>query len=74
MQHLKTIIPSQLARERHAARERDRRQMSGATDRPTYATKRQVIAAQRREQAKLLKDKGFSLKEIVEKIGVGLIR
>jgi len=66
VRRLKTIVTKEEAQSRHAERERLRRQCSGAMDRSTYLE----TAEQRRARARLLRAKGYSVREIAMEIGV----
>ena len=66
VRRLKTIVTKEEAQSRHAERERLRRQCSGAMDRSTYME----TAEQRRARARLLRAKGYSVREIAMEIGV----
>lgn len=63
---LRTIISPQIAAERHAQRERDRRQQTGATDRATYL----AAAANKAVEARLLRAQGLSVRAIAQKMDV----
>ena len=64
--HLKTIITAQDAAQRHTERERQRRQQSGSIDRETYLE----TAEQRRAQARLLRARGLSVREIAREMKI----
>lgn len=63
---LRTIISSQIAAERHAQRERERRQKAGAVDRATYLE----AAADKAVEARLLRARGLSVRAIAVQMGI----
>jgi hypothetical protein len=63
---LKTIITDAEAAERDAKRHRQRRRKTGSVDRATYLE----TAEQRRAQARLLRAKGLSWKEVGREMGI----
>ena len=67
---LKTIIPTDVAKARHAEREQERREKAGAMDRATYVETRKETAEQRRAQARLLKAKGLTWAEVGKEMGI----
>lgn len=63
---LRTIISQQIAAERHAQRERERRRQAGAIDRASYLE----TAANKAVEARLLRAQGLSVRAIAQKMGV----
>jgi hypothetical protein len=67
---LRTIVTEEEAEERHNKREQKRRRQSGAVDRATYLETIKETAEQRRAQARLLRAKGLSWKEVGREMGI----
>jgi len=70
VKRLKTIIPPEEAAERDAERHRQRRRVLGAVDRAAYLETIKETAEQRRAQARLLRAKGLSWKEVGENMRI----
>jgi hypothetical protein len=68
--HLKTIISADIARERHAERERARRQAAGAMERATYEQQRAQQAQEKAQQAREMMARGMSVREIAQALCV----
>lgn len=65
---LRTIISTDIAKERHAERDTVRRRKAGAIERAEYLNK----AMTRKEQAQKLREKGLTLRAIAHEMGVSL--
>ncbi|MDQ7850410.1 MAG: helix-turn-helix domain-containing protein, partial [Armatimonadota bacterium] len=66
--HMRTLIGPEIARERHAEAERERKRRTGEVkiDRATYLAQ----AEERRQEARRLREQGMSLREIAKALGV----
>ena len=64
VKRLKTIVTPEEAAERHNKREKERRRQSGAMDRAGYLETIKETAEQRRAQARLLRARGLSIRDI----------
>jgi len=69
---LRTIICKDIAGERHRDRERARRRASGIVDRKIYIETLQESSNIKREQAQLLRSKGFSVRAIASRMGISI--
>ena len=63
-----SIISRSLAAERHAERERERRQVQGAMSRAEYRGQ----ASERQAQARALRAQGRSIRSIAQELGVSV--
>ena len=70
VKRLKTIVTKEEAAERDVERHRQRRRKLGAEDRAAYLDTIKETAEQRRAQARLLRAKGLSWKEVGGSMGI----
>ena len=67
---LKTIISQSIAAERHAERERARRQEAGAVSREAYRDQIKKPAQDKQVQARLLRERGLRVRQIADQLGI----